>query len=552
MTPSSATRDRAGRGALTGTARLIRLAARRDRVLLPVWVAVIVGLVVASVASIVGLYAGEADRLRYATVAAASAVARAFDGPMSGTSLGAITMTETFGFLAVLVGIMSVQAVTRHTRQEEETGRAELVGSAVVGHHAPLVAALIVTAVTNLVLAGAVTLTLVAHGLPGTGSVAAGAALAGVGVTFAAVAAVAAQVASNQRVANGLGTAAVGIAFLLRAVGDAFGTVASSGVEVVSAWPSWISPIGWGQQMRPYAGERWFVIGLFAGAAVLLVALAFLLRSHRDVGAGLLAVRRGPPTASAMLRSPLGLSWRLQRGVVLGWASGLGVLAAAFGAIGEEAGDLIATSDELAAMLAQLGEAGLVDLYFSFFMGILGVAAAGFTVQTLLRARNEELGGRAEPVLATAVSRPRWLLSHVAVAALGTIGILTLAGLLAGVSYAVVTGGGEQVRPLLAAGLIQAPAALALGGFVVATIGLLARWAVAIGWGALVASLVMGQLGALLELPQAVLNLSPFTHVPALPAEELAWLPVFVLLGVAVALTALGAGAFRRRDLATT
>lgn len=552
MTTTATAGERTGAGPLTGTARLVRLALRRDRVLLPVWTAVIVVLVIASVASIVGLYATEAARLRYATVAATSAVARAFDGPMSGSSLGAVTMTETFGFLAVLLGIMSVQTVTRHTRQEEETGRAELVGSGIVGRHAPLVAALAVAVAANVVIAAAVMAALIGYGLPAVGSLAAAVALAGAGSSFAGMAAVTAQVASTQRAANGLGIAAVGVTFLLRAVGDAFGTVAGSGVEVISAWPSWLSPIGWGQQVRPYADERWAVLGLFVGLVALLVAVAFFLRSHRDAGTGLVAVRRGAPAASSMLRSPLGLAWRLQRGAVLGWAAGLCVLALAFGAIGEEAGEIIATSEELAAMLAQLGDAGLTDLFFAFFMGILAIAAAGFTVQSLLRARNEEADGRAEPLLAGAVSRARWLLSHVVVAGISTLGILSLAGLTAGLSYAAVTGSGEQIGPLLTAGLVQASAALALGGLVVTLIGAFPRGVAAAGWGALVASLVMGQLGALLDLPQVLLNLSPFTHVPAVPAEDLAWLPVVVLLGLAVTLTALGVGAFRRRDLSTS
>jgi uncharacterized membrane protein HdeD (DUF308 family) len=153
----------AGRSSeLTGTWRLVRLALRRDRVLLPVWIVVIVGLLGATVGSIIGLYATEADRLAYATIAATNVVARAFDGPMSGTSLGAITMTESFGILAVLAGIMSVQAIVRHTRLEEETGRAELVGAGVVGRHAQLVAALLVVAAANLVMGIAVSVTLLA------------------------------------------------------------------------------------------------------------------------------------------------------------------------------------------------------------------------------------------------------------------------------------------------------------------------------------------------------------------------------------------------------
>jgi ABC-2 type transport system permease protein len=77
------------------------------------------------------------------------------------------------------------------------------------------------------------------------------------------------------------------------------------------------------------------------------------------------------------------------------------------------------------------------------------------------------------------------------------------------------------------------------------------RAAAAIGWGALAASFVLGQLGAILDLPQAVLNLSPFTHVPAVPAQPVEATPMVALAGTAIVLTAAAFVAHRRRDLVT-
>jgi ABC-2 type transport system permease protein len=536
-------------GPLTGTWRLIRLAARRDRVVLPVWILVLVGILVASAAAMVGLYPTEADRLAYVAISANTAMARAFDGPIMGTSIGAVTMVEVYGFLAVLIGIMSVQAVVRHTRADEEAGRAELVGSAVVGRHAPLVAALAVTAASNVLLGVVAAGAFVAYDLPVGGALAAGTAMTAVGITFAAVAAVTAQISSSQRGANGLGFAAIGVAFLLRAVGDAFGSVAPSGLAVQSAWPSWLSPIGWGFQLRAFAGERWEVLGLYAALVVVLVPLAFWLRSHRDVGAGLIEVRPGPAEASPRLCSPLGLAWRLQRWVFVAWLVGLGVFGAVFGSIAEQAEELLATSDEFAALFTGLGEGAIVDLFFAFFMGMLAVIAAGFTVQSLLRARNEEVAGGAEPIIATGVSRTRWFASHIAIAAAGSAAILVLAALAGGLAHLAMTGDAGAIGSLQQAALVNLPAPLALGGFVIAVVGLVPRWAVPIGWGALVASLIVGQFGELFELPQALLNVSPFTHPPALPVQELVWTPILVLLTVAAGLASIGLVAFRRRDL---
>ena len=75
---------------------------------------------------------------------------------------------------------------------------------------------------------------------------------------------------------------------------------------------SWLSPIGWGQAMRPFAGERWWPLALLLVVAAALVAGAVALRARRDVGAGLVAAAaraarggpRAPPPARARAAAP--------------------------------------------------------------------------------------------------------------------------------------------------------------------------------------------------------------------------------------------------------
>ncbi|MDO8106386.1 ABC transporter permease [Isoptericola sp. b441] len=535
---------------LTRTARLLRLALRRDRILLPTWIVAISGIAWATVESYTAMMSDAAQRLATATYAAGNPIARLMDGPAAGTDLGAMSMVESYQVLAILTALMSGQAVVRHTRQDEETGRAELIGSAVVGRHARLSAALLITLGANVVLGLAVAAALVASDLGTTGALAAGLSVAGLGWVFAGVAAVASQVFGTARAANAAVGAALGVAFLLRAVGDLLGHVADSGVQVISAWPSWLSPIGWGQQLRPFQEDNWWIAGLFGGLTLVLASVAYVLADHRDVGAGMVTPRPGPAHAAPGLGTDLGLAWRLQRGTLLTWLGGLVALTAVFASVADSAEDLVAENDQLAEILGRLAPQGtVVDLYFTLTMAIIGIAAAGYTVQVLLRMRAEETTGRLEPVLATAVDRYAWMTRHVTIAFGGTAVILALSGLAGGVVYGAMTGRwAVGVGGLVAAALANAAAALALGGFVVATFGLIPRWAGALAWSALAGSLVVGQLGALLELPQAVLNLSPFTHVPAIPADAFELTPVLVLLGVAGGLTAVGMLAFRHRD----
>jgi ABC-2 type transport system permease protein len=335
-----------------------------------VWILSLGVVLLASVASIVGLYGTEAERVQYAVAVAPSVIARAFEGPIFGTSLGADPDDRDLRHARGAGRDHEPPGRRAAHRLEEETGRAELVGSAVVGRHAPLTAALLLTFAANLAVGALTVLILLAYDLPVAGSLLAGLLLMSVGWSFAGIAAITAQVSASARGANGMAGAVVGVAYFLRAVGDGLGEVAASGVEVTSAWPSWLSPIGWGQQGRAFAGDRWWVLALFAVLVVATIAVAFTLTRHRDVGVGMRPVRAGPATASAALRSPLGLAWRLQRGSVLGWSVGLVLAAAVFGAIGDEVDAFLETSEELVELFAQLGGSEvLVDLFIVFLMG---------------------------------------------------------------------------------------------------------------------------------------------------------------------------------------
>jgi ABC-2 type transport system permease protein len=534
----------------TGAPRLTRLGFRRDRVNILVWVAGLGVLAFASVAAVAGVAPTEADRILTATFSASNRLSRAFDGPASGTHIGAMTMVETYAVLAVLAGLMSTFAVTRLTRQDEETGRAELVGSAIVGRRARLTAALVVVAAMNLLVAAATTVALLAQDLPLQGSLAAGMALGACGFTFAAAAAVTAQMFDSQRGANGTAGALVGGAFLVRAIGDAAGTLDGE-TFVVSAWPSWLSPIGWGQQVRPFSQDQWDVFVLFGVAIIVLVSIAYALGDRRDVGAGIVPTRPGPATAEGRLGSPARLVWRLQRTTVVGWAVGILVLATAFASLGDGADEFAGLSEEIEAMFrAMVGEGELVDAYISFVMAFVAIAISAAIVQAVLRNRTEETSGRIESVLAGSVGRHRWLGATTGVAAASGAGILLVVGLASALVYGFMTDDmADGIQSFGSAALVQVPAIIAIGGFTVMAVGLLPRWSLGLGWGALAGAFVTGQLGAILDLPQMVLNLSPFTHVPPVPAAGFEPVPLVALTVVGLGLGAVGFAGFRRRDL---
>ncbi len=532
---------------LTGTGKLVRLILRRDRVLMLLWVPWI-GLVPLSyVASINALFPTAAGRQGYADTSAHNASFVALYGRLFGSSLGELVAWRA-GFVPVMIGLLSILTVIRHTRTEEETGRRELLGATVVGRHAGLAAALVATFGANLVLGTLLSLGMIGQHLPATGSLAFGAEFAASGWVFAAVAAVAAQLTTSARGARAIAIIALGAAYVLRLVGD----ISGIGDGAVS-WLSWLSPIGWVQQIRPYGGDHWWAAALAVGIAAVFVLAAVQLSARRDVGAGLLPDRPGPATAAPGLRSPLALAWRLHRGVLAAWVLTFAALGVVLGGVAKGIGDLVRDSPDLRDLFARMGgAAGLIDSYLAGMMSLFGLIAAGYAIQATLRLRDEETSGRAEPVLATATGRLRWAASHLFFAILGPAVALAAAGFAMGLTHGLNAGEvGRQVPRVLGGALVELPAVWVLAALTVLLFGLLPRLA-PVSWGALAICLVISLVGTALRFDQWVLDISPFTHIPHLPGGQLTATPLVALSAVAAVLVAAGLVGLRRRDVPTT
>ncbi|NUT33905.1 MAG: anibiotic ABC transporter [Hamadaea sp.] len=538
--------------AFRGTLRLTRLAARRDRVHLPIWILATAGLASAGAAAVIDEFPTEEGRVTALTGAVTSPAVLMMRGVPVGATEGALVNFRNLLSILVMAALMSTFLVVRHTRQNEESGRAELVGAGVVGRYANLAAALLLAVIANVLLGAFVIAALLGAGLPAAGSVAFGAATTVVGLSFAGIAALCAQLFVSARAANATAATAIGVAFVVRGIGDALGEINADGFTVTSGWPVWLSPIGWGEQVLPFGEERWWPLALPLVLFVALAAAAFALVDRRDVGAGLVSARLGPPAARRGLLSPEGLAWRLNRSSVWGWVVGGAVMGFGIGSLGDTVNKSFDANQGVTGLLEQLAGTGapnLVELLYASMMNVFGALAAGFAVQTLLRLRSEETAGHAEAVLSTATGRVRWAAAHLLTAIVGTVAFLVVSGAAMGLADLIV-GGGVGVGPLIGAGLAQTPAALAVAGFVVLAFGALPRLTVPLAWLGLAVAIGFGLLGDVFGLPQAVRDVSPFSHVPAIPAVDPSATPLLALSGAATALVVVGLALFRRRDLA--
>jgi ABC-2 type transport system permease protein len=523
---------------LAGTGALVRLVLRRDRTRLLVWIGAIVLLVYVSAVSTIEIYPTQADLDLAAAAAEDNPVALAFNGPDQALdTMGGQIAFQVGAFGLALAGLMSVLLVGRATRAEEDSGRLELVRAMPVGRHAPLVASLLVVGGAQVVVAVASALSLVALDQELHGSIVLGGGFLAVGLLFLALTAVTAQVAENPRVATGAAGGVLGAAYVLRGAGDMSGGALS-----------WLSPIGWAQKARPFAGETWWPLGLALVVAIGLGVLAISLAERRDFGGGMVAPRPGPASAGAALRSPFALSLRLHRAAAAWWAAATALLGFVYGSLAESVDDLIGDNEAMADLIASLQGVSLVDSYLATSLLITALLAAGPALQIAGRLRAEEAELRAEPLLATPTSRTRWMGAHLVVALGSTAVAVFVGGLGLGSGHAATGGGAGQVAELTVDGLSYLPALLVVAGVAVLLFGAAPRWTAG-SWLVLAACFVIAMFGTLLDLPQWVVDLSPLQHVPPVPASDLRALPLVALTAVALALVGAGLVAFRRRDV---
>jgi ABC-2 type transport system permease protein len=540
----SATASHRPMSAIAGTGVLLRFMLRRDRVRFPAWTLGLT-LLMTYFATALDTIVQSPQDLQGLSAFSASPAGALFGGPGFGFDNLTIErfLAGQYGlYIAIGAALMGLLTVVRHTRAEERTGRAELIRANVVGRHAQLTAALLLTTAMAALVALLIAATMAGRGFAPGGSLLFGMSVGAVGLVFAGVAAVTVQLSEYPRAASGLAGAALGAAFVLRGLGD-MAAVQGNG----PSWLSWLSPIGWSQQTAPYVHNRWWPLAISLTFAVTAAALGYVLSARRDFGAGLVPPRPGSPRAATWLAGPFALALRLHRASLIGWSAALLAAGLAYGSFTQPLLDGFTNAPEdLVAVMG--GSENLLDGYLGMMGLTMALAAGVYAVLAVQALRAEETDGRAEPVLATAVSRTAWLASHVAVAAVGVLWLLLVAGVGVGTGASISTGDAGLIGDALIGHLAYTPAVwLVLTGAIL--LYAMAPRALPVIWTALGYGLIAGYFAPILDIPDAALRLSPFEHVGRYPLADISLVAVAVLTVLSAAALVTAAIAYRRRDL---
>ncbi|GLI27693.1 exporter of polyketide antibiotics [Agromyces rhizosphaerae] len=529
---------------LAGTGALLRFMLRRDRIRFFGWT---LGLTMMLVyfSGVLRFVFPNPEDLQTIIGFTASPVGALLGGPGFGyddLTLDRFLVSQYGLYLITGAGLMGILTVMRHTRREEQAGRAELLRASAVGRVAQHTAALLVAVLMSVVVAVLYGAVLTAQGTDAAGAFTFGASVGAAGIAFAGLAATTAQLTAFSRAGSGIAGTVLGLSFLVRGLGDM-----SSAQGGDLGWLSWLSPIGWSQQTAPYVYDRWWPLALSLAFAAVCAGIGFWLAGRRDLGSGLIAARRGSPAAAPWLASPFALAFRLQRSAIIGWTLALFASAIAYGSFSQPLveGFVDAPPELLAIMGAEddilSGYLGLMGLMMAFFAVIFAI----LSVQSL---RGEELDGRGEGVLTAAVGRGTWMTSWLVVAALAVAWLQFASGVGQAIGASTSTGDWSIFWDVVLGHVAHSPAVWV----VLAVAALLYGWLprlLGVVWVLFGYAFIVGFFGPLFDLPDVALWISPFEHIGEYPGEELSGVAMLVLAGVAVVVAAIGVLGFRRRDL---
>jgi ABC-2 type transport system permease protein len=447
-----------------------------------------------------------------------------------------------WGWLAILAVVWGMLAAAKLFRGAEETGHLEPLRAGVISARGLLLSGLAALFTTHLIFAVAIAVGHSAGGMDAATSWATGGAMALLTAIFATGVALTSQLVATRRRAVGIVGIALGVTLGVRVVAAASAT---------PDWMWWATPFGWIGFLHEIDQARGQVlVSLSLLLAVLLVAA--LSTARRDLHTGLLdSGEEATGRVGRPLRSQTALAVRLTVAPTRTWGLILGALTLVFGLLARDFADAIAAVPTTVAMIeAQLGWVGLDTaggiVAWSFLLGVLLLAV--FAAGQVAAIREEEATWRIEHLLARPVGRLRWLATRMGASAVAIVVIALGAGVAAWLGTTLV-GSPITLTDGLLAGVNIIPLALLTLGVGIGVFGLAPRLTAPVTYGLVIVTYLLDFVGGLLDLPEWMLDLSPFRYLTAVPAADMNVAAALVMLAIGIVGAGTGMLAFHRRDL---
>lgn len=503
------------------------------------WIAALTGISTGVVVTFEDRYSTEAELQALAEMEGIPAFEALVGRYVEPATVEGLTLSR-WGMFGILVAVWGMLAAAKLLRGAEEAGHVEPLRAGALTPRGLLAAAVAALFTVYVIFAVAIGASHSTVGMDAATSWALGGAVALLAATFAAAGALASQLVAARRRAVGIVGAFLGVTLGVRLLAAASAT---------PDWVWWATPFGWIGFLHEIDEARAAVFAAFAALLVVLVGSAFAF-ARRDLHAGFVNGAEAGVERARPLHSQTGLAWRITASSASAWALVLAVVALVFGLLARDFADAAAelpTTVEVAAQLGWVGidtPEGIVAIAFIYIALLLAVFAAGQAAAI----REEEATWRVEHLLVRPVGRVRWLLTRTAVSAAALVLLAAAAGVAAWLGT-VLIGTPVAFADGLRAGANVVPVAVLFLGIGIAAMGLKPRMTAPLTYGLAVAAFLLDFVGGFLDLPEAVMDASPFRHLAAVPAVDIDVGPALVMLAVGLLGIIIGVLAFRRRDL---
>jgi len=310
---------------------------------------------------------------------------------------------------------------------------------------------------------------------------------------------------------------------------------------------------GWSAQHVPLAGQfDWASVAIIAVVAAVFLVIGVEAFARRDIGDSTALPSPSLPRALVGLRGAEDRTFGALLPTALAWGLGIGIFGLMIAGSGRAFIEQLANSPQFIQLLDQIFPnvefatiGGFMQLLFIEF----GLVLAGLAAATLVAGwASDETSGRLEFLLATPLSRRRWVTGG-GVGILGAVVVIVLMAAI-GIAVGALMAGESDLATPLGGTLVLGLFAIGMAGIGVGIGGVFgnrfAGPAVAI---VVIVTWFLDILAPALNLPDAVHQLALTSHYgqPMLGRWDAAGIVASIVLFVGGVLV--GAWGFRRRDL---
>lgn len=458
-------------------------------------------------------------------------------------TIGQMTTWEMGSWLGLLGSVMTVLLIVSLHRQTEHNGIGELQRSAGIRATTPAMAAILSTVVVSFILGAGATIILLAEQaiveeLTVPGGIAFGVSIMLVTLGSALLAQLVLLGVRDSAAFTRVGLVTIGLAFTVRVVSD---------VERID-WLNWLSPLGWRELIDAYDADNFATAGILALVCLVAIASILIAENRRSFQNPLIHLPRRANTRTRPIHGPLGLRWSQSGGAVLTWIIVVVAISTFLLSISGSIQELVAGEGATGEVFRDLlGGTAAYELFISYITQIVALLIAAAGLGLVATQVSEENAGTVDLQRATGIRR--WSPLGATTALAGGAVLLMVVALHAGGALGLYTQDSTQsvdYTTLAWATWSQLGPTLLFTGLAVALVGLRPTW-MPIAWLALGFSGVTSLMGEILQLPQWVIDASPFSHTQV--GANADWWTIAAMVGLGSVFTVIGLVGARSREI---